>query len=367
MKKEDNILIIIPSLTLGGAEKQALEYAKSLKRLGYRPIILGLGKDGEMITTLKELKIDYKTYSFSTFFKSNKFIQFLFLLKFIYFVRSLKSKSAISFTYWPNVIFKLIHPLCGIKKMYWNQRSVDSKSQPIFWERLSKNIKVNYLANSLASAGSIAEKHAVSKNNIQVIYNVMDLSSSKIMNQEKNTIDIIMVANFFEEKDHFTLIYAFQKLVSQHSSLDLKLHFIGTAPGGSDRVIDVKALAFDLGLSERVIFHGAVIDVKMILKQMDIGVLSTYSEGFSNAIMEYMEAGLPVVASAIASNLEGLTDLNKELLFEVENVNELAKKLEQFILDENLRIEVGTRNREIAQNSFHVSNLDISLKQLLKD
>ena len=367
MNKEDNILIIIPSLTLGGAEKQALEYTKSLKRLGYSPIILGLGKEGGMINKLKDLEIEYKTYSFKGFFKAKKIKQLFFLLKFIFFVRSLNCKTGISFTYWPNVIFKLIYPFCGIKKIYWNQRSVDSISQPIFWERLSKNIKVNYIANSLASARSIAKKHSVSKNDIHVIYNVMDLSPSTIINQEKNTIDIIMVANFFEEKDHFTLIYAFQKLVSQHSNLDLKLHLVGTVPGGSDRLIDAKALAFDLGLSDRVIFHGLVIDMKMILTQMDIGVLSTFSEGFSNAIMEYMEAGLPVVASAIESNLEALTDLNKEFLFEVENVNELVNKLELFILDENLRKEVGMKNSEIAQNSFHIHNLDISLKQLLKD
>ena len=367
MKKEDNILIIIPSLTIGGAEKQALEYAKSLKRLGYRPIILGLGKEGGMINKLKEVVIEYKSYSFKVFFRVNKFKQLLFLLKFVFFVRSLNCKTGISFTYWPNVIFKLIHPFCGIKKMYWNQRSVDSISQPIFWERLSKYIKVNYISNSFASAESISKKHSVSKNDIQVIFNVMDLSSSKIINQEKNTIDIIMVANFFEEKDHFTLMSAFQKLVCQHSNLDLKLHLVGTAPGGSDREIEVKALAFDLGLSESVIFHGAVIDVKMILTQMDIGVLSTYSEGFSNAIMEYMDAGLPVVASAIGSNLEAITDLNKEFLFEVENVNELVNKLELLILDENLRREIGARNREIAQNSFHTRKLDISLKKLLID
>ena len=364
MIKNKRVLIIVPSLTLGGAEKQALEYTKSLKRLGYSPIILGLGKEGGMINKLKDLEIEYKTYSFKGFFKAKKIKQLFFLFKFFFFVRSLNCKTGISFTYWPNVIFKLIYPFCGIKKMYWNQRSVDSISKPIFWERLSKNIKVNYIANSLASARSIAKKHAVSKNDIHVIYNVMDLSPSTIINQEKNTIDIIMVANFFEEKDHFTLIKAFKKVVIQNVNLDLKLHFIGSAPGGSDRLIEAKALAFDLGLSDKIIFYGAVIDVKTILKQMDIGVLSTYSEGFSNAIMEYMDIGLPVVATFIGSNLEALTNLNKEFLFEVENEDELTEKLNQFILDENLRREIGERNREIAQNTFHIRNLDEALRKI---
>jgi len=361
------VLIIIPSLTLGGAEKQALEYAKSLKRIGLSPLMLGVGREGEMVPQLKEFEIDYKTYSFADFFNSNKLKQFLFLLKFTFYVRSLKCKTAISFTYWPNVIFKLIYPLCGIKKMYWNQRSVDDKLEPIFWERFSRKIKVNYLANSITSAESIAKRHAVSLNEVEVIYNVMDFSLSKFIKQEKNTIDVIMVANFFEEKDHFSLLKAFRKLVNQHSGLDLKLHLVGKAPGGSKRLLEVKSLAFDLRLCENVVFHGVVSDVKAMLQQMDIGVLSTYSEGFSNAIMEYMDAGLPVVASAIAPNLEALTDVNQEFLFEVENVDELADKLELFILDENLSREIGEKNRAIAQNSFHIRNLDLALKRLLID
>ena len=249
--------------------------------------------------------------------------------------------------------------------MYWNQRSVDSKLQPVFWERISKNIKVNYIANSSASAGSIAKRHAVEQDAIQVIYNVMDLSSSKVLKQEKNTIDIIMVANFFEEKDHFTLLKAFEKVLKLHPEQVLKLNLVGTAPGGSKRLLEVKAMAFDLGLCKKVVFHGVVSAVKSMLQQMDIGVLSTYSEGFSNAIMEYMDAGLPVVASAIGPNLEALTELNKAFLFEVEHVDELASKLEILILDENLRREIGAKNRAIAHKSFHVSNLDIKLKQLL--
>ena len=365
MEKGNKILIVVPSLTLGGAEKQALEYAKSLKRIGLTPLMLGIGREGEMVSKLKELEIDYKTYSFSNFFNTSKFNQFLFLLQFTFYVRNLKCKTGISFTYWPNVIFKLISKFSGIKTMYWNQRSVDDKLQPVFWERLSRNMKVNYLANSIASARSISKRHAVSQKDIQVIYNVMDFSSSDIIKQKKSTIDIIMVANFFEEKDHFTLIKAFHELVMQHLNLDLKLHLVGTAPGESRRLLEVKAMAFDLGLCKKVVFHGVVSDVKSMLLQMDIGVLSTYSEGFSNSIMEYMDAGLPVVASAIGPNLEALTELNKAFLFEVEHVDELASKFEILILDENLRREIGAKNRAIAHKSFHIRNLDLVLKQLL--
>lgn len=367
MNKKENILIVLPSLTLGGAEKQALSYACSLMRLGFNPVILGLGREGEMIQELNALKIDYKTYPFSTFFYSKKLKQLYFLIKFIFFVRSLNCKIAISFTYWPNVIFKLIYKFSGVKKMYWNQRSVDDQLSPVFWERISKNINVHYIANSITSASSISNRHSISLEKIKVIYNVMEFSSTNIRKQNKDTIDIIMVANFYEEKDHFTLIRAFKKVVDEHPEQILKLHLVGNAPGISNRFLEVKALAFDLGLCSNVIFHGVVSDVTTMLRQMDIGVLSTYSEGFSNAIMEYMDAELPIIASAIDPNLEALKDVNKPFLFELENSNELAEKLIQLIFNENLRVELGLRNRKIAEKSFNIINLDLALKQLFRD
>ena len=49
------------------------------------------------------------------------------------------------------------------------------------------------------------------------------------------------------------------------------------------------------------------------------------------------------------------------------HVDELTDKLELFILDENLRREIGEKNRAIAQKSFHIRNLDLALKRLLID
>ena len=362
---KDRILIVIPSLTLGGAEKQAFEYAKALKRLGKEPFILGLGRERELKALLEKEEIFFGTYSFSDFFNANKFKQLYFLLRFVFFIRTLKVDKAITFTYWPNVIFKLIHKFCGIKKMYWNQRSVDDTISPVFWERLGNKFKVDYLANSKASAVSILKRHQLKEGDINIIYNVMDMSEKVTFDKNENEIHLVMVANFFQEKDHFTVLKAFNQLSNIELKKEIYLHFVGAAPGGSKRLLEVKAMAFDLGLCNQVIFHGVVNDTKQFLKKMDIGILSTFSEGFSNAIMEYMDAGLPVVASAIGPNLEALTDLNKAFLFEVEHVDVLANKLEQFILDENLRRDIGMKNREIAQNSFHVRNLDLALKQLL--
>lgn len=368
MRKSIKILIAIPSLTLGGAEKQALEYALALKKNGDEPFIFGLGREGGLVSKLTENEVKYGTYSFSSFFSGNKVQQFLFLLRFLFYLRKHKFDAVIAFTYWPNVILKLTYRFAKIKKIYWNQRSVDDQLQPVFWERLGRYNKVNYIANSQASALSISRRHEIKLQDVKIIYNVMDLSTDLSKNNsDKPFFNIVMVANFFDEKDQFTLIKAFAQLKKQIHR-PLKLHLLGSAPGNGPRLLEAKALVFDLGLNkEDVHFYGTHSHVKELLKQMDVGVLSTYSEGFSNAIMEYMDAGLPIIATDIPANREALGEQNKEWFFEIENQVGLLDLLKRLVGDNNLRLKLGRENFERSREMFDRGRLDKELNELIME
>ena len=62
----------------------------------------------------------------------------------------------------------------------------------------------------------------------------------------------------------------------------------------------------DLGLGETVRFTGAVADVRTALAAMDVFVLPSRAEGMSNALLEAMAAGRPVVATAVGGTLEAV-------------------------------------------------------------
>jgi len=68
------------------------------------------------------------------------------------------------------------------------------------------------------------------------------------------------------------------------------------------------AISKTLGIQEVVDFAGRIVNVKEYLKCVDIGVLSSDSEGFSNAILEYMASGVPVVATAVGGNKEAIVN-----------------------------------------------------------
>ena len=78
--------------------------------------------------------------------------------------------------------------------------------------------------------------------------------------------------------------------------------------GRGQQLEELQALAEELGISDHVFFtrgEGRVVDY---LSRMSIACLSSESEGLSNAILEYMAAGLPVVATDVGGNREAVVD-----------------------------------------------------------
>lgn len=107
-----------------------------------------------------------------------------------------------------------------------------------------------------------------------------------------------MVARLQPNKDHLTLIDAFDRLCADRPTLDARLEIAGD---GTTR----EALEAEIarrGLQDRVTLHGtlSVEEVRDMLRRMDIYVHATFGETMSNSIMQAMAVGLPVIASAVS-------------------------------------------------------------------
>ena len=62
------------------------------------------------------------------------------------------------------------------------------------------------------------------------------------------------------------------------------------------------------GLHDRFVLHGKVNDIPGFLSSLDIAVLSSYSEGMPNSVLEYMAAGRPIVATAVGGTADLIED-----------------------------------------------------------
>jgi glycosyltransferase involved in cell wall biosynthesis len=123
------------------------------------------------------------------------------------------------------------------------------------------------------------------------------------------------------------------------------------------------ALINELQLADHVYLAGFRSDVKEILKQSTIGILSSDSEGLSNTIIEYMAAGLPVVCTEVGGNVELIEHNKQGFLFKPGDYQELASCLMSLIQDRKLAGTLGQAAAQRALEKFGVERYIASTEQ----
>jgi glycosyltransferase involved in cell wall biosynthesis len=78
--------------------------------------------------------------------------------------------------------------------------------------------------------------------------------------------------------------------------------------GQGEQRPELERLIGELGLQDRMTLHGPVADVAAFLSTLDVAVLPSHAEGMSNAVLEYMAAARPVVATDVGANRQLLGD-----------------------------------------------------------
>ena len=85
-----------------------------------------------------------------------------------------------------------------------------------------------------------------------------------------------------------------------------------------------------LNIGGQVVFIGHTENVSRYLAIADFGLLTSHNEGLSNALLEYMACGLPVIGSRISGTEDFIAPGETGLLFEPGRSDELAKCLASF-------------------------------------
>jgi glycosyltransferase involved in cell wall biosynthesis len=114
----------------------------------------------------------------------------------------------------------------------------------------------------------------------------------------------------------------------------------------------LRSVTDDLGLGDAVHMVGRRDDVGDLLAAADIGVLSSDYEGTPLAVLEYMQAGLPVVATSVGGVPEFVTDGVEGLLVPPRDPAALADALTRLLDDPPRRAEMGRQGQERMTTEF---------------
>jgi glycosyltransferase involved in cell wall biosynthesis len=159
-----------------------------------------------------------------------------------------------------------------------------------------------------------------------------------------------MVATFWEKKDYATYYKAAQLLLSKRR--DITFLAIGT---DTDSAVSVAMV--DKRYIDNFRFLGKRTGIESLINSMDICILSTFTEGISNSILEYMALGKPVIATRGGGTVEIVQDNETGFLIEPSNPEELAGKVEVLLNDPQMRMKMGSAGNERIVNAFSIDQM----------
>lgn len=144
-----------------------------------------------------------------------------------------------------------------------------------------------------------------------------------------------MVANLSAVKRHVDMVNAFVEVRRQQPGAHLVL--VGMGPLRDSLMQQVAAN----GLAGCVHLLGSVSDVIPVVKHFTVGVLCSDSEGFSNALIEYMACAVPPVGTRTGGNVELIDDGQNGFLVEVGDTRALADRILRLLADKDLADRLG--------------------------
>ncbi len=163
-----------------------------------------------------------------------------------------------------------------------------------------------------------------------------------------SSVIIGMVANFRPEKGHLRLIQAFNKIEPERANLRLLL--VGDGP----ELNKVNAEAETSLAPDRVIFAGHQDDPAPWYQAMDLLILPSAAEGLSNAALEAMASGIPVLASEACGNSDVIRHHETGFLCNLTTPESIATALQMALSEPERLPEMGMAARKLALASFSI-------------
>jgi glycosyltransferase involved in cell wall biosynthesis len=198
-----------------------------------------------------------------------------------------------------------------------------------------------------------------------VIYNGIDLKKFEVADLINNKkYDLVCIANLLPSKDHETLIKSVVRFCNEIKPISLLL--VGDGP----RLKELQQLVPD-HLKHLIIFHGKSQNVYPYISKSRIGVLLTNdrlsAEGISNSIMEYMAAGLPVIATYGGGTPELVNNGHNGFLIPPHDENAFMSKIRLLLDNEELCQVKGRHSRSIIEQKFSADGMVLKYIEVYHD
>ncbi len=356
------VFYLLDSLNVGGTETQAVELARRLDPARYDVTLGCLLAQGPLLEKLQGTAVHVEEFHPKGGIDSAGGVYQL--LRLTAFLRRGCFDVVHTHDLWSNLMGVPAARMAGIPAIISSRRDLGHldwyESGRRVWLRRIQNLSNVVLANANPIRDSLIADDGFAAEKVRVIHNGVDVErfSSVSENREQmfpGTSEqklIVLVGNMHTDiKGHPWLIAAAHQVVSEFPSVRFVL-----AGDGAQRPEFERRVA-ELGLKENFLFMGRRSDVPQILRNCDIAVLPSKAEGLPNAVLEYMCAGLPTVATAVGGNAEIVRDGVTGLLVPAQDSQALANALSRLLRDPELAKRLAKDGQQYVIDNFSFERL----------
>jgi glycosyltransferase involved in cell wall biosynthesis len=330
MVKPIKILYIIDELncTLGGTENQLIKLLHGLNKEKFQVRVLRFQNRPWSQIDSSILRCDESVINIYKFNRISTYINFIRLIKFIR-----EYKPHVVHTFFPvgNILGVIAARLAGIENTVSSRRDYGEwmNGRYLMATRIANKFVTKIVANSNSVKALTEKREHTRKGQVEVIlnginatefYNIgKDTDLKARLNIPEHDKVVGIVANFSPVKNHATFIKAAGEIAAVRK--DVSFVLVGTGEMRSE----LESLGASLNIAHKLVFAGPQADVIPYLSIMDVGVNCSVREGLSNAVMEYMAAGIPCVVSNASGNIDLITHNENGYIFEIDDYKTLAK------------------------------------------
>lgn len=334
-----NIAIVINSLKSGGAEKQSILLTNALaKDENYNVFFIIIDNrhtENKLYNLLDKNKcniIDFNGFKPKNIFAATKIL------------KQNKVTHLFAFLTMSTIFSVIVGKLAKVQYIYGSVRN--SRLPRI--KKIIELLIANNFTNQTIHNSYSGEKYFKAKGmkNTIVIPNCYVNILPKFIRENQETVKIISIGRFVEQKDYGTALKAIKSLSQSYQKFEY--HIIGW--GHLEKNIKEKIANYNL--QNYVHVHINPKNMREVLHNSDIFLLTSLFEGTSNAIMEAMDESLPVVATDAGDNNYLVRNGENGYICQIGDFDGISKKLFNLCNDKNLRIEMGLKSNKLLQDNY---------------
>lgn len=380
MRERINLLHVIGSLQIGGAEKLLVSTMRKIDKKRFNPIVCCTGAGGELEQNMRECGIPVKVLC-SNRPGSGSFYDLIEIVRLAYFMRKNRIDIVHTHLFESNVIGRIAAKLAKvpvtvstIHNIYHWKKGKGFKNRI---KALVDKITANYFTDMLIAVSDSVRKYHIdlgfNAKKIVILRNMVDLNEFKPLHNfdpvkkrrelrlDINCPVILNVAVLSEQKGHKYLLKAAKSILTTVPNTQFLI--VGDGPLKAQ----LMSIAKIAGVSDNVTFIGMRKDIPELLSTCDIFVMSSLWEGLPITLLEAMAMAKPIVATSVGGIPEVIENGKDGILVPPKDPEALADAIIYLLRNKEKAKEMGIAAMKKVEEQYSASVVVRKLEQLYEE